>query len=142
MLAAILAMFTVETPAPPPTLADLPRGAPPSIGYVVDGEWRGPDGRRVDLPDRHGISAVTPYAGGFLVADTRYFEGSLGLSRIDGEGRKLGSWASSGSPAASDDGRVAWTSLVPLESGLAGSSQVHVDDGCGRLALLKWAGRA
>ncbi|KQW49162.1 hypothetical protein ASC77_10740 [Nocardioides sp. Root1257] len=73
----------VVVPAPqassPSTLVDLPRGDPPRIGYADGDTWVAPDGTRTKLPTTFGISSITPYAGGFLVADTRYFEGSVGL---------------------------------------------------------------
>lgn len=83
------------------------------------------------MPDRHGISAITPYVGGFLIADTRYFEGSVGLVRINAEGRTVEAWASSDGPAVAADGRTAWTSFAPLESGEIRPSLVHVNE-CAR----------
>lgn len=145
ILAAILAGFTVtgtvEQPEPP-SLSDLPRGAPPRVGYVDHGVWHGADGARVELPDEHGISAITAYDGGFFIADMRHFEGSVGLARVDGSGRVIAEWASSGSAAVWSDGSVAWTSFVPLESGEAGRSLVHRLDGCGRKYVQEWPHRA
>ena len=119
-------LFAVLAITSPPSLADLPRGEPPGIGYVDHGAWHGPDGARVDLPDRHGISAITPYDGGFLIADTRYFEGSVGLVRVDEAGQKVGDWTSSGAPAVAADGQVAWSTFIMPESGETGPSLVHV----------------
>ncbi|MEJ7795676.1 MAG: hypothetical protein WKF50_08995 [Nocardioides sp.] len=78
--------------------------------------------------DRHGISAITPYDGGFFIADTRYFEGSIGLVRVDADGHVIGDWTSSEGPATAEDGRVAWTSFVAPESGETGPQLVHVGD--------------
>jgi hypothetical protein len=149
LLAAVLAGFTatgtvdtVEQPEPPPSLSDLPRGAPPRVGYVDHGVWHGTDGARIELPDRHGISAITAYRNGFFIADMRHFEGSVGLARVDRSGRVVADWASSGSAAVGSDGSIAWTSFVPLESGEAGRSLVHRVDPCGREIVHEWPHRA
>jgi hypothetical protein len=145
LLAAILAGFTVtgtvEQPEPPPSLSDLPRGVPPRIGYVDHGVWHGTDGARVELPDEHGISAITAYDGGFLVADTRFFEGSLGVVRIADDGRRLGDWASSGGAVLAPDGEIAWASYVEPESGLTGPSLLHRLDACGDVTSVPWLDR-
>lgn len=142
VLAAVTLTGTVEPPAPPPSLIDLPRGAPPRVGYVDHGVWHGPDGARVDVPAPHGISAITAYDGGFFITDTRHFEGSVGLARVDASGRVVDEWASGGSAAVGPDGSVAWTSFVPLESGEAGRSLVHRVDPCGRETVQEWPHRA
>ncbi|MCW2765802.1 MAG: hypothetical protein JWO11_1761 [Nocardioides sp.] len=112
--------------APTPSLADLPPGPAPAIGYVEDHVYRSPDGSRFRLPRDRGISAVTPYQGGFLVADTRTFEGSVGLAFVDGTGKRVEEWCSSGAPAVSADGLgAAWVSFPCLESGEAGERLVH-----------------
>lgn len=137
-LVATAAQLTAAPPTPAaPWLDGLPHGDRPAVGYVADGTWHGPAGRRLGIPDRHGISAITPYAGGFLVTDTRFFEGSVGLARVDARGRTVASWSTSGVPAVAADGRVAWSSLVPPETGLGGRSLVHVDD-----CSLAWPERA
>lgn len=128
LVAALTALGAALAPPPTPSAADLPRGDPPAVGYVADGVWHDPSGRRVQLPDRHGISAVTAYDGGFLVADARFFEGSVGLARVDCAGRTVESWTSSGSPAVAADGRVGWTSFTPPETGLTRPSLVHVGE--------------
>lgn len=146
LLSVVIALSATTTvpprPEPPPSLADLPRGQPPQVGYVDHGVWRGPGGRTVDVPDRHGVGAITPYDGGFFIADTRYFEGSIGMVRVDGTGRIFEAWASSGSAVVGPDGMAAWTSFVPLESGEAGRSLVHRIDRCGRETVQEWPGRA
>lgn len=114
---------TMPSAQPPPSLADLPRGEPASKRAVVDRGW--------DLPHRHGISSVTPHDGGYLVTDTRYFEGSFGLEQVDAEGRRVGGeatqGAASGFPTVAEDGRVAWTSFFVSEASETGPSLVYVD---------------
>lgn len=147
MTAAILALVAALTalahPGSPDALSDLPRGEPPAVGYVDHGVWRGPDGRTVDVPDRHGISSITPYDGGFLIADTRWFEGSNWVVRVNETGHvdERGPWASSGGAVVADNGSVAWTSFAPLESGLETPSLVHVVRG-GCVSTYDWPGRA
>lgn len=109
-----------------PTLADLPRGAPPRIGYVERRTWVAPDGTRTRLRSRHGISAVVPYDGGFLVSDTRWFEGSVGLWFVTEDSARDLPGCSTGMPRLVD-GWVWWVTALCPES-LAGElarSTVH-----------------
>ena len=144
VLAAILAAVTsVGTPERPRSLADLPRGEPPAVGYAADGVFLGPEGRRVEVPNRYGISSITPYDGGFFIADQRIFEGSNGLMRVDEAGHvdERWAWASSGGAVVAEGGSVAWTSFAPLESGLRAPSLVQVARG-GCVTVYDWPGRA
>jgi hypothetical protein len=103
------------SPSPRPALADLPIGALPRIGYVEHQAWVAPDGRRTRLPLRYGVSGIVPYAGGFLVSDDRYFEGSVGLWFVTGaEARDLPG-CSSGPPRQAD-GWVWWMTAHCPES--------------------------
>lgn len=143
LLSAVMALTaTAAEPQrlePPSSLADLPRGEPPRVGYVDHGVWRGPHGRAVDLPDSHGISSITPYHGGFLMTDTRYFEGTVGLMRLDREGRALETYPSAGLARAAD-GSVAWTSFTVPEAKGNRPSLIHVIAADGSSRTLPWDG--
>lgn len=116
-------------PAPSPPLAErLLRSGPPRAGYVDDHVLVLPDGGEVALPRRWGTTAIEEYAGGYLVTDDRSFEGTVGMHRLDGDGRVLASWAGTGPALVSRDGRIAWVSLVAPESGRNGPTLLHVDD--------------
>lgn len=100
---------------------------PPKLAYVAGNRFIHPGGRTRRLPVRGGISAVTPYQDGFLVADARYFEGSLGLLRIDGDGRRGWLGCSTGSPVVSRDCRTtAWSTFPCPEAGEPGVPTVHL----------------
>lgn len=120
---------TPSASAPPGrdvALDDLARGAVPAVGYVVDHVYVAPGGRRTALPRDRGISAVTPLGERFLVADTRIFEGSIGLALVDRTGARIDEWCSSGAPVVSVDRRLtAWVSFPCLESLETGTTQVH-----------------
>src|SRR5689334_3329175 len=118
---------TTVTAAPDPAVEqpdgqreDLPVTGPPRIAYVDGHVLRHPDGRTVRLPRQWRVSAITAYAGGYLVSDDRTFEGSVGMERLDREGRVVDRWTGTGPPLVSRDGRVAWVSLVVAESGRTG----------------------
>jgi hypothetical protein len=113
--------------APRVRLGDLPRGAPPRLAWVDHGEHVAAGGTRRPVPNRYGVSAAVPLRDGLLVADTRVFEGSVGLARYDSTGRRAGAWATTGSPVVSDDERLtAWATYVMPESGRSGPTLVHV----------------
>jgi len=123
-----------ERPVPsarPGPWADLPRSAAPAVPYVAGRHYVAPGGGTRALPggDR-GVSGIVPYAGGLLVADARYFEGTNGIALVR-RGRYDAAWSpggrcSSGVPVASPDGRsVAWTSAGCPESGDVGPGAVH-----------------
>lgn len=124
-LIAFLLGLAPTTPASP--RPDLPFTGPPAIAYVADSVLHQPDGTTVQLPQRWGITGIVEYDGGYLVADDRIFEGTVGMQRLDAEGRIVESWAGTGSPVVSRDGRVAWVSLVAPESGGTGPTLLHVD---------------
>lgn len=64
-----------------------------------------------------------PYAGGQLVTDDRWFEGTVGLHLMR-DGREVAAWCSSGAPIRSAD-LVAWVTLVCPESGEIGATVLH-----------------
>jgi hypothetical protein len=99
-------------------LSNVIHGEPPAIGYAQGYEYVSPDGTRTALPRGRGISAIAPYDGGLLVADTRYFEGTLGLAFVDTQGRRTNYGCSSGHPAqAEDEELVAWVTVPCPETG-------------------------
>jgi hypothetical protein len=116
---------TAPAPAPAPrtSLDDLPRGAPPRIGHVDHQVYVASDGRRSPLPQHLGVSGIVPYAGGFLVSDTRYFEGTVGLHRLV-DGREVGEYCSSGVPSRAD-GWVTWVVAYCPESADFIRAEVH-----------------
>lgn len=118
----------VPTPATqPPRDREPPRGDPPRLAYVDGHLLRRPDGPTLALPRRWSVTSIEAYAGGFLVTDDRSFEGTVGMHRLDGDGRVQESWGSTGPAIADGEGRVAWVSLVPGEGGETGPTLVHVD---------------
>ncbi|GAB3771307.1 hypothetical protein FB382_000418 [Nocardioides ginsengisegetis] len=99
------------SPAPGPThpvpssidLRDLARGPAPRISYVEGHDFIGTDGSRHALPIAGGITAITPYHGGFLVADDHTVGASVGLHQYDGQGHEIASSCTTGSPVLSPD---------------------------------------
>lgn len=108
---------SAPSPEPGTVLDELPHGAAPAIGFVEDHVYLAPDGTRSALPGRRGISRVVAFAGGFLVSDTRYFEGTSGLVLVSGGTRQKLGPCSSGPGASSRDGRTAaWVTFGCPES--------------------------
>ena len=63
------------------------------------------------------------------MADNHAFEGTLGMWRLDADGRIVGDgWTSTGPPLVAPDGQVAWVSLVAPESGETGPTLIHVGE--------------
>lgn len=114
---------TKASPSPRPTLAELPAGTPPRIGYVDHQVYIEPDGRRTPLPRRLGVSGIVPYDGGFLVSDTLFFEGTVGLNVVR-DGRVVETHCSAGVPTRSDDW-VRWLIAYCPESADFTSAEVH-----------------
>ncbi|MAO79685.1 hypothetical protein [uncultured Nocardioides sp.] len=145
LLAALLALVgcsddpadpvgAASTVTPAPTSATQPprdrgplRGDPPRLAYVDGHVLRRPDGATLALPRRWSVTSIETYAGGFLVTDDRSFEGTVGMHRLDRDGRVLGSWASTGPALVGRGGRIAWVSLVPSEGGRTGPTLLVVD---------------
>jgi hypothetical protein len=97
---------TSATPGPSPSgraLAELPQGPAPRIAYVDGHDFVSSEGSRTRLPIDAGISAATPYHGGFLVADDAMFEGTVGLHLIGSDGTEQQSWCSAGTPVVGAD---------------------------------------
>jgi len=106
-------------------------GAPPRIPYVDGTTYVEPDGRRTPLPgqERLGVTGITRYHGGHLVADGRIFEGTVGLASIVGGKRtELGPCATGVGVLSGDRERVAWLTMGCPESNQLGPTVVHVDD--------------
>ena len=109
-----------ETTAPPttppePTLADLPTGPAPRIGYVDDTTYVAPDGTRSPIPSGRnvGIAAIAPLGDGFVVQHDLYFEGYTGLDLVR-DGRVVRSWSTTGRPVIGRHGEVAWCARPPV----------------------------
>lgn len=119
-------------PGPAPTTTALvaeptqpPTSGPPRTGVVTDHVLTYPDGRRVQLPRAWGVSGIAREGAGYLVADNLWFEGSLGMHRLDAQGREVDTWTGTGPPVVAPDGQVAWVSLVAPESGESGPTLIH-----------------
>lgn len=97
------ATSTSPSVTPGSSLADLPRGPAPRIAYVDGHDYVSPDGTRSPMPVEYPISAITPYHGGFLIADDAELEGTVGLHLFDNVGHEVDSWCTSGSPVLSAD---------------------------------------
>jgi hypothetical protein len=106
-------------------------GPPPQIPYVDGTTYVEPDGRREELVGQGpvGTSAITPYREGFLVADTRWFEGSVGLAYVRGRERTdLGPCSTSGGRPSPDRRQVAWLTTGCPEANLSAATVLHVAD--------------
>lgn len=114
---------SAPTPTPRPSLDELPLGEPPRIGYVDHQVYVAPGGQHSPLPRHLGVSGIVPYAGGFLLADTRFFEGTLGLNVIH-DGRVVDGHCSSGVPTL-EDGWVTWLEASCPESADIVRAEVH-----------------
>ena len=126
-----------------PIRFDLPaleRSYPPRLGVVRGHVLHRADGTRLrirlGLRGPWGITSMAPDGDGFLVTDDRWFEGSVGMHRVDARGRSVASWASTGPAAASRGGAVAWVSIVVPESGESGPTEIHTSNGVQRLEAL------
>ena len=123
-------LASAPAPAPAPSLVEepLPTSRPPRTGVVVDHVLTYPDGRRVQLARGWGVTGIARYGDGYLVADNRYFEGTVGMQRLDADGLVVESWTSTGSPLVAPDGQVAWVSMIAPESGETGPTLIHVGE--------------
>ena len=108
---------TPSTPDPEPSIADLPRGPAPRIGYVVGATYVAPDGARTPIPTSHhiGVLAVAPVDDGLLVQRADNFEGYTGLELVRG-GRVVEEWSTAGPPVVGLDGAVAWGEATSSEA--------------------------
>ncbi|GAA4698055.1 hypothetical protein GCM10023349_12470 [Nocardioides conyzicola] len=75
------------------------------------------------MPRRLGVSGIVPYAGGFLVSDTLFFEGTVGLAVVR-EGRVVETHCSAGVPTRSD-GWVTWLVASCPESADFITAELH-----------------
>lgn len=107
---------------PPTTWGAVAAGPRPSVPYIREHHYVTPSGGSQRLPDaKLGVSGVLPFAGGLLVANAMYFEGSNGIDLVK-DGRADPTWpssrhCSSGSPVASAGGSfVAWSTVRCPES--------------------------
>jgi len=119
-------------------------GAPPRIPYVDGTTYVEPDGHREELAGQGklGVTGITPYHDGHLVADGRVFEGTVGLaSLVDGERTQLGPCATGAGVLSGDRGQVAWLTMGCPESGQLGPTVVHVDATVGEGGWTRSLGR-
>lgn len=118
---------TISEPTSDPEPSQGEVGEAPRIAYAEGPRIHEPGGRVFLLPHDLAVSGFAPYRGGYLVADTRNFEGSVGLTRYDADGREVASWATTGGPVSSSDSSlVAWTSYAAPESGTTAPTLVHL----------------
>ena len=126
------ALPTTPQPAPrprPDPLDSLPTGPRPRIAYATGGAIVHPDGRREVLPGqrRIGITEFARFRDGWVVADERVFEGTVGLAYVAGGRREdLGPCASRGATLSDDGASAAWVTQFCPESGFAAPTLVHV----------------
>lgn len=107
----------------------LPTSRPPRTAVVAGHQLTYPDGRTVQLPRGLGLSGLARHEGGYLAAGNLAFEGTVGMHRLDAQGRIVGeSWTSTGPPLVAPDGQVAWVSLVAPESGETGPTLIHAGE--------------
>lgn len=109
----------------------LPVGPEPQVPFIVNTEYRLPDGGTVDLrlgaSASSGVSELTPFDGGALVADGAYFEGTNGLYMVEGSRTTEIEACHSGAGAASDDQTtVAWATFPCVETGQSGPITVYI----------------
>jgi len=106
-------------------------GAPPRIPYADGTTYVEPGGERTPIhgQDKIGISEVMAYADGLLVADTRWFEGSVGLAYVHGRQRtQLGPCSTNGGRSSPDRSQVAWLTTGCPEASLVAETVLHVAD--------------
>jgi hypothetical protein len=117
-----------STPVEAPTQAPE-RSGPPRLAYVRDRVLHDTDGSllriRLGLRGRWGVTSLVAEGDGYLVTDDRWFEGTLGMHRLDGEGQVFASWTSTGPAVTGPRGAAAWVSIVAPESGETGPTLVH-----------------
>ena len=104
-------------------------GAPPRIPYVDGTTYVAPGGARepIDGQEERGVSGIAPLGGGHLVADTSWFEGTVGLSAlVGGERTELGPCATGAGVLSRDRREVAWLTMGCPESNQTGPTVVHV----------------
>lgn len=139
------AIEPTSTPAGEPTsathpLTDLDRSGPPRLAYVRRHVLHRTDGSRLrirlGLRGRWGITSLVCVGDTYLGTDDRWFEGTVGMYRVDARGRAVESWASTGPAVPMEDGGAAWVSLVAPESGESGPTQLHTDSGTQELESM------
>lgn len=105
--------------APLPSLQGLRRGPAPRIAHLEGSTFVSVDGSRTDLPVdtgnellRRGITAITPYHGGFLLVGGGPAAGRPALVQLYAGGGLAGSGCTDGSPVLSPDQlETAWVTV-------------------------------
>lgn len=110
----------------------VPRSRPPRRPYVWGTVLHRPDGSRLPLDlrleGRWTVTSIVPAPGGYLVTDDRWFEGTVGMHRLDAYGVALDSWESTGPALLGPDGQVAWVRVPVPGSAPVASPRLHVGD--------------
>lgn len=118
-------------PSPLPQV--VPRSTAPRVPYVSGTVLHRPDGSRLQLRLRSrgpwGVTSIipVPMTGGYLVTDHGWFEGTVGMQRLDPNGQAVDAWASTGPARLGPDGQVAWVRVPVPESMQDGQPALHVD---------------
>jgi len=119
---------------------DLPRSGPPGLDVVRGQVLHRTDGTRMrfrlGLRGAWGVTSLVPEGNGFLVTDDQWFEGTVGMHRVDARGHVRDSWTSTGAALAGPRGGAAWVSMVAPESGESGPTVVRTSGGEQRLESL------
>jgi hypothetical protein len=139
--ALVLALLSTTPTVPEPPRPEVAFSGAPKIGYVEDHVLRLPGGERVQLPKRWGVTGIAAYDGGYLVSDDRVFEGTVGMARLDADGKVLDQWSGTGPPVTSRDGRLAWVSLAVSEADQHGPTVLHADSVDGGAEVTQRIGR-
>lgn len=95
------------------------------VVHTVDGERLRV---RLGLRGRWSLTSVVAVGEEYLVTDDRWFEGTLGMHRIDARGRVRAAWASTGPALPGPRGGAAWVSLVVPESFETEPTLLHTGD--------------
>lgn len=111
---------------------DLAFTGVPRRAYVRDRMLFLPDGReqrlRLRLTGRWAVTSIVRSGEGYLVTDDRWFEGTVGMYRVDARGLQVESWASTGPALRAEDGSAAWVRTVVPEALQRGPTTVHAGD--------------
>ncbi|QBX56153.1 hypothetical protein EXE58_12205 [Nocardioides seonyuensis] len=114
------------------TLPDvLPTGDRPRLPYVSGRDLVSPDGSRLRLAlairGPWGVTSIVRLRDGYLVTDDRYFEGTLGMQRLDASGRSRDAWSTTGPARLGPSGQVAWLRVPVPEANQTWPATLHVD---------------
>lgn len=109
----------------PRGLEALPLGQPPRVAWLDVDVLATPGGERIPL-DQHRAASAVPVDDGVVVTDDQWFEGTVGLTWRDAQGRVREQWPSTGPAVVGSLGDVAWASVHPPEVGRPGHHAIWV----------------